>query len=571
MQSFKNKLIFLFKNFFTPKEIIFTFALLLISVFSILVFVYKASTLLLVDRIIYTGHLSEGIIESPLHSNPYKAESQVDRDVAKLLFSSLIRNLDGEKFDLGLAQSVEVNSDKSIYKVTLRPNIYFSNGKPITADEVIYSFSNIPLEKNYEVSKEGENVLIFNVRKVSKDSKENFLETFTYPIISQEESFSTNLSTTLITSSYFKIIDVVKDSDGNIQRILLERYNNGEIKLPYIKTYAVNFYKNEEEAYSAFQRKEIDLVSGIRGNTISKIKDDTDIVFEVSPLPNNFAVFINQNRSEVLRDPALRQAMSDILDRESLTNQVLGSFGIPEKNILGENEKAKSAEEVLKTLPSSFFVENGVLYMGTKKGTAKTSAKENSSTTTADKVEVKVSLTTIENLELIETAKFIQTAWKKIGIQTEIKIIGRNELNTVVRDRDFENLLFGFSIKNARDYYSFFSSKERNYPKLNISNYTSKEADKILDVLVNENDETRKTELLKKLSEEISEDNPVIILYKPQFVFAHFQKMHITLTKTIKAEEDRYTFINNWYTDTEKVFKVFNNLILVDKLDTWLY
>jgi ABC-type transport system substrate-binding protein len=217
---------------------------------------------------------------------------------------------------------------------------------------------------------------------------------------------------------------------------------------------------------------------------------------------------------------------------------------------------------------SSFSFKDGVLYVSTKKSPTTDSAKGSSSP-------LKIKITTIQNTELTDTAKFIQNAWKKIGVQTDIEVIDRKDLSTVVKDRNFEALLFGYSIKNPKDYYSFFSSKERSYPKLNIANYTSKQVDKILDVLVNENTKERIDDLTNQLSVEISADNPIILLYKPQFVFAHFSLLQVKLPKSIKSEEDRYDFVEYWYTNTEKVFPIFNNSKIVTKiiyqLDTLLY
>jgi ABC-type transport system substrate-binding protein len=188
---------------------------------------------------------------------------------------------------------------------------------------------------------------------------------------------------------------------------------------------------------------------------------------------------------------------------------------------------------------------------------------------------VKIVLKTIDNKELVDTAKFLQTSWKKIGVDTEIQVVDRKDLNNIVKDRDFESLLFGYSIKNEKDYYSFFSSKERNYPKLNISNYTSKQTDKILDVLSGENSESRVQDLVHQLSVEIADDNPIIILYKPEFVFAHFLPYQIKLPNTINDESDRYAYVEYWYTSTEKVFSIFKDsetiAKTIDRLDTLLY
>lgn len=574
MPHVKEKIKYLFSIFLSPREIILIVGLLFLSFFFFLSFLYKASTLLMADRIMYKGSLTEGVIGMPRDTNPFKADNEVEKSLDALLYGTLIKRVHGNAFDLGLAQRVDVSSDGKTYKVTLRDNAKFSDGSPITQDDVIYSLNQIPLQKNYTVEKGDSNSLTFQLKK---DPDPNFLQTFTYPIIKKNENFDSAYSTGLVTSSFFKIDSVQKDADGNVTAISLSRFDNGEDKIPYLKQYNLVYFKNDVDAYNAFQKKELDLLSGMPGTTISKIVDDKDIKLEVAQLPNNFAVFLNQNENDALRDPGLRKALSDIVDRESLTNQVLGGFGIPEHDILGRKGTTTPVSEVIDSLVSNrssgFSFENGVLYMSTKKTPQnKSSAKsDNNSSSNKEKVPVTITITTIQNEELVDTANFLAGAWKKIGIDTKINVIDRKDLNGVVKDRDFEALLFGYSIRESKDYYSFFSGKERNYPKLNIANYTSKQVDKILDVLVDESDPARIADLTNQLSVEIAQDNPVIILYKPQFVFAHFLPYQIELPNTIKDDSERYSMIESWYTDTEKVFKIFNNKAFIDKLDMYLY
>ncbi len=559
MPNLKEKIKYLFSYFLSPKEILFVFFVLFLSLFFFLAFLYRSSALLMTERIKYAGNITEGIIGNLKEPNPYKPVTQADKDLNNILYSSLVQETETEnylqKYELRLADKIDVSNDKSTYKVTLKKDITFSNGSAITPEDIIYSLSNVATEKKYTVEKTEENTLTFKLKKAN----DNFLENLTYPIIKKDTIFENNFSSNLVTSSFFRVKSIDKDLDGNVNSLVLERYNNGEEKIAYLKNYKLIYFKNEVDAYNAFQKKEIDLLSGVSGNTLSKISDDTNIKFESAPLPNNYAVFLNQNKDEILQDKNLRKALSDIIDRESLTHQVLGNFGIPEKNILGQKGTLKSVNEVIDSLGSSFSFKDGVLYMSTKKASE------------TKKEAVKITLTTIQNKELEDTAKYLQSAWKKIGIQTEIKVIDKKDLNNVVRDRDFEALLFGFSIKSEKDYYSFFSSKERSYPKLNIANYTSRQSDKILDALSGDNSPARTQDLINQLSVEIEDDNPVIILYKPKFVFAHFLDTQIKLPNTIRSEEERYSYIKNWYTDTEKVLNIFNQSKIVDRFDTLLY
>ena len=300
------------------------------------------------------------------------------------------------------------------------------------------------------------------------------------------------------------------------------------------------------------QNKSIDLLGGIPGKTISKIKDDSSVHIQTSDLPNNISLFMNQSNNQDLQSKELRQALSEAIDRNTLVNQVLGGYATPEKNILGENKQNKNLQDIISTLTSSSFIfKNGVLYSSTKK-TAKDIGLNKP---------VVIKLTTIDNVEIKETANFVATEWKKIGVETNIEVVDRKNVASLVKDRSFEILLFGFSVKENNDYNAFFNSKERTYPKLNISNFANKNVDKILENL-NQNKNG-----LTSLSQELEDNMPVIILYKPKYIFASRLLTQTLINPFLKNEEDRYLSINNWYVKTEKVLSIWKNIPFIDNLD----
>jgi peptide/nickel transport system substrate-binding protein len=47
------------------------------------------------------------------------------------------------KPQLSLAESIEPNKDATVWTITLRPDVVFHNGKPLTADDVIYSYQRV--------------------------------------------------------------------------------------------------------------------------------------------------------------------------------------------------------------------------------------------------------------------------------------------------------------------------------------------------------------------------------------------------------------------------------------------
>lgn len=548
----------------TPKEILILFFLLCLSFITLLFIANDLTNHFKVDRIVYSGSMSEGVVGYPQIVSPLQNLNQAEKNLSALLFSSLIKNLHSEngeiKYDLGLASKVEANQNFTEVRVALQKNAQFSNEDEIIIDDILHTYNNLTTEKSWTEEVVDDKTILFKF----KNSKNNVnasdnLEILTRPILSKKEDFTGTYSTNIITSGSFKIDSLNKNSDGNIVSIHLKRFNNGEHKLPYLKYYTFYFYADEAEGLSDLQTKELNLLSGISGQIISKIKDDQSLTILDSPMSNNFALFLNQNKQTSLRDQEFRQVLSRAVDRDQLVNQTLGGYAIPVQNILGENKKSPTTEQLIKEIiddkDNGLFFENSVLYTGQKTATSST-----------ERVPVKISITTINNKELIDTANFVAAAWKKLGVEVEVNTIDRAQLQQVVRDRDFDALLFGFNIKKLSDYESFFHSAERTFPKLNIANYASKKADQLIDNL--------DAKTLPELSQILETEVPVIMLYKPVFVQALTGPVKVIMPEQINKEEDKYKLVNHWFTGTEKVLPWFElNVWLKDfarNMDLWI-
>ena len=113
----------------------------------------------------------EGIVGTPRFVNPVLATSRADRDVSALVYGGLMRLDENGSLVPYLAKSVDISNDGTIYDVTLRSDITFHDGTPITADDVAFTFNLIkdidvksPLESNFlgvEVQKRGDYELYF--------------------------------------------------------------------------------------------------------------------------------------------------------------------------------------------------------------------------------------------------------------------------------------------------------------------------------------------------------------------------------------------------------------------------
>jgi peptide/nickel transport system substrate-binding protein len=86
------------------------------------------------------GIYTEALIGSFKRLNPILAMNNgPDRDVSRLIFSSLIR-FDSRGDPLAdLAESWGMSLDGTLYNISLRENLLWHDGKPVTVDDIIFT------------------------------------------------------------------------------------------------------------------------------------------------------------------------------------------------------------------------------------------------------------------------------------------------------------------------------------------------------------------------------------------------------------------------------------------------
>ena len=87
----------------------------------------------------YGGTLTEGIIGTPRFINPVLASSDADRDLVALTHSGLLRPDNHGRLINDMAEKYEISEDGLVYTFTLKPNLFWQDGTPITGDDIIFT------------------------------------------------------------------------------------------------------------------------------------------------------------------------------------------------------------------------------------------------------------------------------------------------------------------------------------------------------------------------------------------------------------------------------------------------
>ncbi len=517
------------------------------------------------------GHLIEGIVGSPRFVNPVLAVSDVDKDLTSLVYSGLLRASNKGDLDLDLAKDYEISESGLEYTFTLKDDIYFQDREKITTDDVEFTINKIqdsairsPKRPNFydiKVEKINKNQIKFILKKPYSP----FLENLTVGIMPKH--IWNNLDTDQFTLSQYNVepigsgpYKVTKMETLKKNMLIVPTYyelspfGKGGIEKSFIDRIIVRFYRDEKSVIDAYNKGEVEVINSISPDKMIDIKKQNTSTVKTTTLPRIFAVFFNQNQNEILSYKEVRTALNLAVDREKIVKEVLGGYGkalnspVP-NNLLGDEESFQGSIDLDKassTLAKAGWIKNASTTIWEKKKDKKTT------------VELAVSISTLNAPDLAKTVEIIKQDWEKLGVKVEIKQFELGDLQqNIIRPRKFDALLYGEVIGRDMDFYAFWHSSQRNDPGLNVAMYTNSTVDKLLEDARKTQDVSSRIEKYKKFEAEVIKDVPAVFLYTPDFIYITPNKIKNNDLGIITLPFERFLNINNWYIETNKLWKVF--------------
>lgn len=325
------------------------------------------------------GTVIEGIIGMPTLVNPILASTEADRDITTLVYSGLLRQTTDGDFIPDLAESYEISTDGTRYTFILKDNIKFHDGKPITAEDVLFTISKIKdptIKSPRRVQWEGATIdigeneeIIFTLKKPYA----SFMDNLTLGIVPSHlwrnvnpTDFNINsLNVNAVGSGPYRIDTVERNSEGIPIKYTLKRFKNFTLGKPYIKEIIIKSYNNEKDLVGALRSGSIDQAGGISPENARTFEDSKSKDIHTMVLPRMFGLFFNSANNQALSDKSVRKAINDIINRDILIDNVLLGYGIPidspvpqnmisSTSISQENKTSNSSKESIeKSLESA--------------------------------------------------------------------------------------------------------------------------------------------------------------------------------------------------------------------------
>jgi peptide/nickel transport system substrate-binding protein len=370
--------------------------------------------------------------------------------------------------------------------------------------------------------------------------------------------FSQNNTEPIGTGPY-RITDVQRTPSGLISAYELSAFANPNRPEPNITTLVFNFYQNESEVIAALEAREISGTPSLSPQTRASFSVPQYRVIE-GPLPRTFGVYFNQNRSIALRDQAARQALSVALNRQELIDTVLFGFGIPTTSPVppGFLDVALSATATVEQ-SSTYGAEaaKDILRAGgwdeQDNGTWRKKIGDDTAT-------LALTLATANTDTFIETATYVQSAWQAIGVEVTLAPYEQTDLvQSIIRPRDFEAVLYGADIGRSIDLYTFWHSSQKSDPGLNIAQYANIDSDQFLETTQNSTDEEERREAIRSFDRLVKAELPAVFLYTPTFGYVIDDEVNVSGINRLSRISERFANVHAWHVRSNNVWPVFSD------------
>ncbi len=300
-----------------------------------------------------TSVLRINIGEDPTTIDPCYARNLPAITLVKMLFEGLTRiGLDG-KVEKGLAESIDISDDYTRYTFTLKEAVW-SNGDPITADDLIYAWKRVLNPKNHSANAfhlypiknakavwqgiKGEEEL--GIHKLDdktfsvelEEMVPYFLELVAYPAyfpihagLDRENPDWAKEHKALVTSGPFMLKEWRSQNVIRVQKSP-SYWEKEKVQLDEISMYMVA----EHTELSLFENGDIDWA----GSPLSTLPLDAlkrlsaKKVVHRRPIMATYFLRLN-TRDPLLSSPKMRRAISWSLNRKELTENVLINSQVP--------------------------------------------------------------------------------------------------------------------------------------------------------------------------------------------------------------------------------------------------
>lgn len=498
------------------------------------------------------GMYSEGVLGAFTNANPIYASSAADRAVSRLVFAGLL-TYDTKNTLVGdLAESWQADARGQTYTVKLRPNLRWHDGRPLTAQDVVFTYTviqNPDARSPLNASWQGITVKATDPRTVTftlGGPLASFPHSLTTGIIPQHilanvpmaDMRSVPFNTAKpIGAGPFKWQDLEVSGgtpETRQERIMLsafEDYRGGRAKLD---NFSVHVFRSPDRMIESYKKHELQAMAGLTSEP--ELQEKNVYVF-----PQTAAMMTFFRSSEgILAEKPVRQALVQAVDTDKVRAQLSYAARAVTQPILNGRLGYDEASGQLGYDPQAAAkLLNDTGWVQPKPGAVREK----------DGAKLEFTLFAESNHETARVSRTLQQQWRDIGVNARVELQDASEFQATLSQHSYDALLRGISIGPDPDVFVYWHSSQADLlakGRLNYSEYKSSAADSALEQARTRIDPTLRAAKFKPFLAAWRDEAPALGLYEPSFLYITRQPVYGLEAHPINTAADRFANVEDW-------------------------
>lgn len=485
------------------------------------------------------GTYTEATIGEVNSLNPLFATTNSEKVLSRLMFSTISTVDYSGHPGLGLAKSILPNEDGRVWTIKLRDNLKWSDGEPITNEDVIFTVNLIknpavnsiydPNLSNVKVEEKETGEIVFTLPSTYAD----FISALNFPLVPKHKLenidpktlIEDNFSNSPVTSGAFSFNALQSTSSSDEKVYYLSSNPNYYKGLGLLNGFAVHTYTDEEAIIAALNSGAVTATAELTDADKDRVTNG-QFIEKNSSLNSGAYIFFN-TRSENMKNKDMRYVIRQGIDltkiREIVKNNAALDYPLLDSQI---------------TL-SSYPQIPGMDFESAKSKIAE--LKGDGSPT--------LEIATINSGYLPEIANELKEELGNLGLEANVSVYEENQefINNIVSKRSYDILLYEIELGADPDLLPYYHSSQASSSGLNLSNYRNALVDDLLLGARDTLNDTLRTKKYEMFLEYWVSDVPAIGLYQPNLTYFYNRNAR-TFSNNIKIVNalDRFTDITDW-------------------------
>ena len=494
------------------------------------------------DAFVEGGTYTEATLGEVKSLNPLFATTSSEEVLSKLMFATITTVDYSGHLGNQLAQSVTASADGKTWTVRLRDGLKWSDGEPITAEDVVFTVKliqdkdvNTIYESNFEkvkVSIGEDGAVVFQLAAPYAD----FISALEVPVVPKHilEGANTanlvenNFSNAPVTSGAFLYNAVQTGRGGKSDVYYLTDNPDYYLGKPMLDSFAVHTYETKQDLIDAVNAGEVTATAELSGA-------DAEYVWSGNFLKRNSSldlgafVFFNTARG-VVSSREMRSAIRSGVDLAKIREAAPDTVKLDYPLLTSQIELSKYPE-----IPGYDF--------------ASSQAKVAELLAGKDENARYLDIATVDAGYLPAVANVLKEELTALGFEPTVTVYAEDQdfVSNVIAKRSYDILVYSVELGTEPDLLPYYYSTQASASGLNLSNYRNALVDDLLLAARETMDANLRRAKYETFLNYFVNDVPAIGLYQPNLTY-YYNKNVRTYSENLKLATaiDRFTDVTDW-------------------------